>query len=83
MQNKINDYVRELQSKVIGEVHTDEVSRVLYSTDASIYQVMPYGVFIPRSSEEIQTAVRLASKYKVPLLARGAGSSLAGQADQR
>lgn len=80
MQNKINDYVRELQSKVIGEVHTDEVSRVLYSTDASIYQVMPYGVFIPRSSEEIQTAVRLASQYKVPLLARGAGSSLAGQA---
>ena len=80
MQNISHDFIQELQSKTSGKLCTDEMTRVLYSTDASIYQVMPYGVFIPRSSEEIQTAVRLASQYKVPVLPRGAGSSLAGQA---
>jgi FAD/FMN-containing dehydrogenase/Fe-S oxidoreductase len=80
MDNIPQEFIRELQAKVSGEVRTDEMSRVLYSTDASIYQVMPYGVFIPRSPDEIQTAVRLASQYKIPLLPRGAGTSLAGQA---
>ncbi|MEI7847506.1 MAG: FAD-linked oxidase C-terminal domain-containing protein [Chloroflexota bacterium] len=80
MQNNISEFILELGSKIKGDLRTDEMSRLLYSTDASIYQVMPYGVFIPRSYEEIQVAVRLASLYKVPLLPRGAGSSLAGQA---
>ena len=80
MQKNINEFMQELGPKIKGDLRKDEMTRVLYSTDASIYQVMPYGVFIPRSSEEIQTAVRMAAQYKVPLLARGAGSSLAGQA---
>lgn len=80
MQSNKYEFIQELQSKVTGDVRADDVSRMLYSTDASIYQVMPIGVFIPRSTEEIQTAVRLASQYKLPILPRGAGSSLAGQA---
>ena len=53
---------------------------MLYSTDASLYQVMPYGVLIPKTVDDLQAAVELAARYKVPLLPRTGGSSLAGQA---
>ncbi len=69
----------ELRQSVRGEVRADELSRILYSCDASIYQVKPYAVLIPRSVEDIQTAVKLAVKYHIPLLPRGGGTSMAGQ----
>ena len=75
----LNNFLNELKQSVTGEVRTDDISRVLYSSDASIYQVEPFGVFIPRSVEEIQTAVRLAAKYQIPILPRGGGTSMAGQ----
>lgn len=75
----LNSFLDELRQSVSGEVRADEISRTLYSTDASIYQVKPYAVLIPRSVEDIQTAVRLAGKYHIPLLPRGGGTSLAGQ----
>lgn len=77
---KLNEFLHELSGAVAGEVRRDPISRMLYSTDASIYQVEPYGVFIPRSQEEAQAAVTLAAKYQMPILPRGAGTSLAGQA---
>jgi FAD/FMN-containing dehydrogenase/Fe-S oxidoreductase len=52
----------------------------LYSTDASLYQVMPYGVLIPRHAEDMQAAVELGAKHRMALLVRAGGSSLAGQA---
>jgi len=76
---KLDDFLDELQRQVDGDVRRDPGSRTLYSTDASIYQVTPYGVFIPRSVEDVQAAVTLAAKYKMPILPRGAGTSLAGQ----
>ncbi|MCP5100437.1 MAG: FAD-binding oxidoreductase, partial [Chloroflexi bacterium] len=63
-----------------GDVRTDFYNRLLYSTDASIYQVMPHGVFLPELIDDVQTAVSLASQHNIPILARTAGSSLAGQA---
>ncbi|HEX6383299.1 MAG TPA: FAD-linked oxidase C-terminal domain-containing protein [Anaerolineae bacterium] len=74
------DFLNELQKRVAGDLRTDEYSRILYSTDASIYQVMPHGVLIPRTVEDVHAAVELAAQYKVPILPRTAGSSLAGQA---
>ena len=59
---------------------TDLVTRLLYSTDASIYQVMPLGVVWPREDSEVSAAVELAQKHNIPVLPRGGGSSLAGQA---
>jgi FAD/FMN-containing dehydrogenase len=54
---------------------------VLFSTDASLYQVMPHGVLWPESTEDVQAAIELAAEsMKIPVLARGAGTSLAGQA---
>jgi FAD/FMN-containing dehydrogenase len=76
----VSDFLAELRPRVVGELRDDLYARTLYSTDASLYQVMPYGVLIPRHSEDMQAAVELAAKHRVPLLARAGGSSLAGQA---
>jgi FAD/FMN-containing dehydrogenase/Fe-S oxidoreductase len=73
------EFLDELQQTVSGEVYSDEIHRVLYSSDASIYQVKPYAVFIPRTVEDIQTAIKLAAKYHIPILPRGGGTSMAGQ----
>ncbi len=74
------DFLNDLRERTSGDVRTDDYNKVLYSTDASIYQVMPFGVLIPKTVEDIHAAVELAAKYGVPLLPRTAGSSLAGQA---
>ncbi len=74
------DFLHELGRRVRGDLRTDEYSRILYSTDASIYQVKPHGVLIPQTMDDVQAAVELAAKYRVPMLPRTAGSSLAGQA---
>jgi FAD/FMN-containing dehydrogenase/Fe-S oxidoreductase len=73
------DFIQELR-KVVAEAHFDRMTRLLYSTDASIYQMMPIGVAIPGNAAEASAAVELAGKHQVPVLARGGGSSLAGQA---
>jgi FAD/FMN-containing dehydrogenase/Fe-S oxidoreductase len=69
-----------LKSAITGEVRFDEATRVLYSTDASIYQIEPYGVVFPRNQEELTACVEISNRLGVPVLARGSGSSLAGQA---
>ncbi|MEM7345289.1 MAG: FAD-binding oxidoreductase, partial [Chloroflexota bacterium] len=76
----ITQFLNDLGQQVTGELRTDTYNRMLYSTDASIYQVMPHGVLIPKTVEDIHAAVELANKYKVPILPRTGGSSLAGQA---
>ena len=83
MQNDdraLTDFLHALRKESQGEVRTDDYSRVLYSTDASIYQVMPHGVFFPASREDVHAAVTLSAEFGVPLLPRTGGSSLAGQA---
>jgi FAD/FMN-containing dehydrogenase/Fe-S oxidoreductase len=74
------DFVSELRRHFKGDIRLDKTSRILYSTDASIYQIEPLGVVIPRDQYDLIAAVELASKYKIPVLPRGSGSSLAGQA---
>jgi FAD/FMN-containing dehydrogenase/Fe-S oxidoreductase len=78
-QSALPDFIPALQKQISGELRTDIYSRILYSTDASIYQVLPHGVLIPKSIEDIQAAVELAGQYQVPILPRAGGSSLAGQ----
>ncbi len=74
------NFLEELRAAVDGDLRTDQISRVLYSTDASIYQVMPHAVLIPKTIDDVVTAVTLAAAHNVPILPRTAGSSLAGQA---
>lgn len=79
-QTIIQDFLNDLRRHVAGDLRTDEYNLILYSTDASIYQAKPYGVLLPKTIEDVHAAVEMAAKYKVPLLPRAAGSSLAGQA---
>lgn len=74
------DFAAELRKHFGGDIRLDAGSKVLYSTDASIYQIEPAGVVLPRTSEDLQIVVELAAKHRVPLVPRGAGTSLAGQA---
>ncbi len=75
-----HEFLYELHKHFTGDIRTDAASRILYSTDASIYQIEPMGVALPRTQEDLIAAVELAAKYKIPILPRGAGTSLAGQA---
>src|SRR5260370_31488298 len=69
-----------LRKNVDGEVRFDEGARKLYSTDASIYQIEPLGVVLPRSVAALQTAVQIALEMHVPIVPRRGGHSLSGQA---
>src|SRR5436189_1624008 len=69
-----------LRREVDGEVLFDAASRGRYSTDASIYQVEPVGVVVPRTPEAARVAMAVAAGEGVPILPRGAGSSQCGQA---
>jgi FAD/FMN-containing dehydrogenase/Fe-S oxidoreductase len=70
----------ELRRKIKGEVYFDEVTRYLYSTDASLYEIQPVGVVVARDPDDVVQAIRTAAKYGVSILPRGGGTSLAGQA---
>jgi FAD/FMN-containing dehydrogenase/Fe-S oxidoreductase len=68
-----------LRAETEGEVLFDAASRGRYATDASIYQIMPVGVFVPSSAGDIATAIDIARDLKVPVLPRGGGTSQCGQ----
>jgi FAD/FMN-containing dehydrogenase/Fe-S oxidoreductase len=71
---------RRLKAHLLGEVEFDAFTRGRYATDASHYQILPLGVVAPRSVKEAQHALTIAREEGVSVLARGAGTSQAGQA---
>ena len=75
----MNDLDRELRNVIRGDVRFDAASRLLYSTDASMYQVEPVGVVIPRDGDDVQAALEVARRHRVAVLPRGGGTSLTGQ----
>ena len=77
---KLAAFAAACRREVAGELRTDKLSRVLYSTDASLYQLLPHAVLIPRTADDVIAAVALAAAHGIPVLARAAGTSLAGQA---
>ena len=70
----------ELKKRVEGDLRFDRYSRLLYSTDASIYQIEPIGVVVPRHKGDVQAVIEIANRLGVSVLPRGGGTSLAGQA---
>lgn len=70
---------RRLRAETQGEVLFDTPSRGRYATDASIYQQMPVGVFVPKTSDDVATAIAVAREEGVPILPRGGGTSQCGQ----
>lgn len=81
MHNELLDEIKiEVEKQTCGELKTDIVHRILYRTDASMYQFEPLAVYFPKRSEDVLGMVSIAARFRVPLIARGAGTSLAGQA---
>src|SRR5688572_21432903 len=72
-------FAQRLRRELDAEVLFDAASRARYSTDASIYQVMPFGIVVPRSEEAARGAISLAAAEGIAILPRGAGSSQCGQ----
>ena len=73
-------FFEALRIRIEGELRTDDMTRALYGTDASLYKIQPIAVLIPKTEQDVVEAVRLAAEHGLPVLPRGAGSSLAGQA---
>ena len=69
-----------LAQRLHGEARFDDYSRALYSTDASNHQIMPLGVVLPETEEDLFAVVEAAAELGVPLLPRGGGTSLSGAA---
>jgi FAD/FMN-containing dehydrogenase/Fe-S oxidoreductase len=75
-----SDLEGRLKRALEGEVRFDAFTRGRYSTDASIYQIEPIGVVMPKSVDDIAAAIDIAARAGVPVLPRGAGTSQCGQA---
>ena len=73
------ELARSLKQAITGDVLFDSFSRGRYSTDASIYQIEPLGVVVPRSAEDVARTIAIAAEAKAPVLARGGGTSQCGQ----
>ena len=71
---------RDLETSIEGDVRFDAITRALYSTDASVYQIEPTGVVIVRSRDDVVRTIDIARRHGVPITARGGGTSQAGQA---
>ena len=78
-QNKLDGLFQELRRQIKGEVSSDPMSLALYATDASIYQITPMALVVPRDADDVLAAVGIAAKYSVSILPRGSGTSLNGQ----
>ena len=70
---------REILSVFGNRFEDNSTSRLLYSTDASAYREIPLGVVFPKDTHELAELIKIASEYKLPLIPRAAGTSLAGQ----
>ncbi len=71
---------KELRARIKGDVSFEEVTRGIYATDASNYQIMPVAVVVPRDAEDVRATVLCAAEHGVTILPRGGGTSLGGQA---
>src|ERR1700733_2183904 len=81
MAGDVSDALRrDLEACIEGEVRFDAVTRALYSTDASVYQIEPIGAVIVKSREDLLRVVEMCARHRCPLTMRGGGTSQAGQA---
>jgi FAD/FMN-containing dehydrogenase/Fe-S oxidoreductase len=76
----LNDLEQRLKDSIEGEVRFDKISRALYSNDASVYQIEPAGVVIPRHREDLIRIIEICRRLRSPITMRGGGTSQAGQA---
>lgn len=78
-QSRVKALQNALQGKIHCEILDDDLSRGIYATDASLYQVLPLAVAVPETEEEVRLIVQKAAEFNIPILPRGSATSLAGQ----
>src|SRR5688572_2499724 len=78
-QKSTTRFIDELEKRIKGVVLSDDYSLGMYSTDASFYQIRPHVVVLPLDEADVRVAVKVANDYKLKILPRGGGTSLAGQ----
>ncbi|HDY65192.1 MAG TPA: FAD-binding oxidoreductase [Phycisphaerae bacterium] len=79
-ESKLKSFEQQLRRCVRGDVSFDEVVLGIYSTDASMYQITPTGVFLPCDEEDVLVGINVAAEHGVSILPRGSATSLGGQA---
>ncbi len=77
---QVDELRQDLENRIAGEVRFDPVYRAMHCTDASVYQIMPLGVVMPKTAEDVVQAVTLCERHGASITARGGGTSQAGQA---
>ncbi len=71
--------IQSLKNNFSGELHFDDIHKILYATDASAYREKPIAVTIPKTKEDIVYLIQFANENQLSLIPRAAGTSLAGQ----
>lgn len=74
----MHNLFKELNQTIAGDIHHDTFTRRAYSVDASIYEIEPIGIVIPRDTADIVTAIKAAVRYGIPIIARGAATGITG-----
>ena len=71
--------LEDLAGAFRGEIRCDRLTNALYSSDGSLYQLTPFGVAFPRDRDDVVTLAKYADEHRIPLIARGAGTGVAGE----
>jgi len=79
MQRKLKKEIKNLKDGFEGALFFDELSKVVYATDASAYREIPFGVAHPKTKNDLKKLIEFAKATNITLIPRGAGTSLAGQ----
>lgn len=78
MTSKTAELEQELKAKTSAEVYFDQIHRTVYSVDASIYEIEPIGVVIPRNEQDLLETIKIAQRRQISLTARGAATGITG-----
>ena len=71
--------LEELRRNFEGDILLDELSKIVYATDASVYREKPKAVVVPKNKNDVKLIIQFANEFKIPIIPRAAGTSLAGQ----
>ena len=74
----MKSFIEELRHSLKGEFYNDDITKRIYSIDASLYQIIPNAVVVARESEDISKTIAISNKYKIPVIGRGAATGITG-----
>lgn len=74
----MKEFFKQLKQQIAGEVHFDPLTRKIYSVDASIYEVEPIGIVIPKDKRDLRLALKIAAEFGISVTARGAATGITG-----